>query len=65
MDIDTTTWSGKAIVSLGVGLALTLALMILVAIFLDFRLISLSWMLTSILVGAGIGYVLMREKGVI
>lgn len=64
MDIDTSTWSGKAIVSLGVGIALTLALMILVAIALDPRLISLSWMLTSVLVGAGIGYVLMREKGI-
>ena len=65
MDIDTNTWQGKAIVSLGAGVALTVALMLRVAITLDPRLISLSWMLTSILVGSGIGYVLMREKGVI
>ncbi|BAU57289.1 hypothetical protein LRD18_04840 [Halorhodospira halochloris] len=65
MDIDTSTWSGKLIVSLGVGVGLTLFLMIAIAITLDPRLISLSWMLTSILVGSGIGYVLMREKGVI
>ncbi|MBK1735187.1 hypothetical protein CKO15_07795 [Halorhodospira abdelmalekii] len=63
MDLDTSTWSGKVIVSAGVGIGFTLLLMIFVATALSPRLISLSWMITSICVGSGIAYMILREKG--